>query len=241
MPSRPIMTQWWRDIVFLHWRIDPGLLIGLLPRGVRPDVHGGSAWLGLIPFRMVDAGVGRRGPVPYLGTFLETNVRVYSVDAQGRRGVVFLSLEAPRSPVVLAARLGLGVPYRWATMRAVTRGQPQTLTYSSARRSLRHAGRAAGPSSRITVRVGAGIEQPTALDLFLTSRFGLHSSLLGRTLWVPNTHAPWPLRSATLLELDDELVEAAGVIALVDCPPDSVLFSRGVRTTFGLPQLLPRR
>ena len=89
MPSRPIMTQWWRDIVFLHWRIDPGLLVGLLPRGVRPDVHGGSAWLGLIPFRMVDAGVGRRGPVPYLGTFLETNVRVYSVDAQGRRGVVF--------------------------------------------------------------------------------------------------------------------------------------------------------
>ena len=45
------------------------------------------------------------GPAaPWAGTFLETNVRLYSVDATGRRGVVFLSLDADRAVAVAAAR-----------------------------------------------------------------------------------------------------------------------------------------
>ena len=90
------MDQWWRDITFLHWPVDPALVAPLLPRGVRPDLYGGAAWVGLIPFRMVDAGVGSGRPVPWLGTFLETNVRLYSTDDRGRRGVVFCSLDADR-------------------------------------------------------------------------------------------------------------------------------------------------
>ncbi len=43
-----------------------------------------------------------------LGSFLETNVRLYSVDGTGRRGVVFLSLDTPRLDVALAARAALG-------------------------------------------------------------------------------------------------------------------------------------
>ncbi|MDQ3383183.1 MAG: DUF2071 domain-containing protein [Actinomycetota bacterium] len=235
------MSQWWRDIVFLHWRIYPDALAGRLPRGVAPDLHDGSAWVGLIPFRMVGAGIGRGGPVPYLGTFLETNVRVYTVDRQGGRGVVFLSLEAQRLLVVLAARLGFGVPYQWAAMRGVrAAGDPDTLIYSSTRRPLRSAGRRSGPSSRIVVRVGEAVREPSAQDLFLTARFGLHSSLLGAGLWVPNSHGPWPLHQATLLDLDDGLLESAGLRGLAARPPDSVLFSSGVRTTFGLPRLLTR-
>ncbi|MGQ0573304.1 MAG: DUF2071 domain-containing protein [Pseudonocardia sp.] len=54
-----------------------------------------------------------RGPsVPWLGTFLETNVRLYSVDATGRRGIVFLSLDADRAAVVAGARAVFGLPYR---------------------------------------------------------------------------------------------------------------------------------
>ena len=80
------------------------------------------------------------------------------------------------------------------------------------------------------------IDDPTPLDLFLTARFGLHTRRLGRTLWVPNTHTPWPLRQATLVDLDDDLVTAAGLPGVTAHPPDSVLFSTGVRTVFGLPQ-----
>ncbi|MDQ6658786.1 MAG: DUF2071 domain-containing protein, partial [Actinomycetota bacterium] len=116
LTTSQIMSQWWRDICFVHWRVDPALIAPRLPQGTRPDTWDGSAWVGLIPFRMVDAGIGNLGPVPRWGTFLEMNVRTYSVDRQGRRGVVFLSLEAERLAVVAAARALLRVPYQWATM-----------------------------------------------------------------------------------------------------------------------------
>ena len=38
-------------------------------------------------------------PLPYFGTFAETNVRLYSVDAAGRHGVLFRSLETTRLAV----------------------------------------------------------------------------------------------------------------------------------------------
>lgn len=40
----------------------------------------------------------------------EVNVRLYGVDGQGRRGVVFLSLEASSLPAVLAARALFSLP-----------------------------------------------------------------------------------------------------------------------------------
>ncbi len=111
------MNQDWRDLTFLHWATDPRLLQRFMPPGVRPDTFQGHSYVGLIPIRMVNAGF-RRGPgVPWAGTFLETNVRLYSVDETGRRGIVFLSLDTNRSLVVAGARLGFGLPYRWARMR----------------------------------------------------------------------------------------------------------------------------
>ena len=229
LPTRQIMSQWWRDITFAHWRIDPATLAPLLPIGVRPDVHDDSAWVGLLPFRMVDAGVGRGRPVSYLGTFLETNVRVYSVDDHGRRGVVFLSLEAERLAVVLGANASFRVPYKWAHM--TYRREGDVHHYETRRRP-------GGQRSRMSVEVGAAITEPTALERFLTARFGLHTRALGRTWWVPNSHGPWPLRRARLIDVDDELVTAAGLPDLTASAPDSVLFSEGVRTVFGLPHSL---
>ncbi len=95
------MSQFWADITFLHWRVDPDLLLPFMPPGARPDVHKGGAWVGLLPFQMQRAGIGAGPPVPYVGSFWETNVRLYSTDSRGRPGVVFLSLEAQRLAVVL--------------------------------------------------------------------------------------------------------------------------------------------
>src|SRR3954452_11291582 len=121
-----LLSQWWCDLAFLHWFVPPERVLGHLPPGTRPDVveqgpHSGRTPVALVPFRMVGSGPGHGPPVPYLGTFWETNVRLYSVDARGRRGVVFASLDASRLAVVLAARYGLGLPYRWSRMRGVER------------------------------------------------------------------------------------------------------------------------
>ena len=57
----------------------------------------------------------------------------------------------------------------------------------------------------------------------------------GRTTYWRNTHEPWPLVTAELLELQDELLADSGFPGLADRAPDSVLFSPGVTTGFSAP------
>jgi len=174
------------------------------------------------------AGPGRGHPTPYLGDFLETNVRLYSVDSEGRHGVVFRSLEASRLFTVLAARWGYRLPYVWSQMRVVRDGD--TWTWSSWRRWPDR-----GLHTHISIRVGEPLESPTELDIWLTARWGLHHQVAGRTIWTPNEHDTWPLRSAELLELSDDLVAAAG-LTVSGPPPVPVRFTSGVRTVFGWPR-----
>jgi uncharacterized protein YqjF (DUF2071 family) len=223
-----MMNQDWRDLTFLHWAVDPALVADRMPPGVRPDVLDGRTYVGLIPFRMVGAGVARGRGVPWAGTFLETNVRLYSVDDTGRRGIVFLSLDTDRAPVVAGARAVFGLPYRWARMRYDVQGDVHT--YDARLRSPR----GTGARSHVAVRVGAPRER-TPLDDFLSARWGLHVRWWGRTLHVPNVHGPWPVREAEVLALDDGLLGSVGLGHLAGRTPDHVGFSDGVHTEFGLP------
>ncbi|TDQ51671.1 hypothetical protein EV188_10831 [Actinomycetospora succinea] len=218
-----MMTQRWRDVAFLHWAVDPALVAPLLPPGVHPDVHDGVTWVGLVPFRMVGAGVLRGPSVPWFGTFAETNVRCYTVDDRGVRGIVFRSLDATRLAVVAGARAAFGLPYRWASM-AVTDDADEH-TYVTRRPH----------PSRVRVRVGDP-RPANSLEDFLTARWGLHERHARRDWYVPNVHEPWPLYDAEVLDLDDTLLAAAGFPDLADRPPDHVLWSPGVSVRFGFPR-----
>jgi len=234
LPVRPIdrvvFRQRWATLTFLHWAVDAARVAPLLPRGVRPDEHDGRTYVGLVPFHMEDVAV-RRGPaMPWVGTFCETNVRVYSVDGAGRRGVVFLSLDASRLAPVLVARWGSGLPYVWSRMSL--RRDGDRLSYRC-RRMWPGGTAVQSARSRVDVRVGDPVDAGP-LEHFLTARWGLHlTDRRGRTRYWPNAHARWPLRSAQLDELDDDLLAAAGFADLAARPPDSVLFSPGVDATFG--------
>ncbi len=230
--GRRTMRQTWADITFVHWAVEPGLVAPLLPAGTRPDVLDGVTYVGLIPFRMHRAGLGAGPPVPWLGDFLETNVRLYSVDAAGRHGVVFASLEAERLAVVLGARLVTGTPYMWARMRL--HRDADLLRYETRRRWPGPR----GVGGRMEVRLGPEITTPTPVEQFVTARFGLHTRVAGRSWWMPNHHEPWPLRRARLERLDDTLVAAAGLGGLAGQEPTSVLHSGGVHTVFGTPRAL---
>jgi len=232
-----MMNQDWRDLTMVHWAVPPQRVRRLMPPGVRPDTFEGSTYVGLVPFRMVDAGLARGPGVPWAGTFLETNVRLYSVDDTGRRGIVFLSLDTDRALVVAGARAGFGLPYRWARMRHRVRrdGDGEAHSYDARLRPPWPVAR-----SHVEVRAG-GPRERTALDDFLSARWGLHVRWWGRTLYVPNAHGPWPLREAELLDLDDGsrgsvgLLGSVGLGELAGRAPDHVAFSDGVHTEFGYP------
>ena len=225
----------------LHWPADPEIVARLLPHGTRPDLLHGVTYVGLIGFRMYRLGLGVGPAFPYLGTFLETNVRLYTVDNEGRRGVFFCSLDAERLPAVLAARIGVALPYLWSRMRLDRSGD--VLSYRCRRRWPRPAAH-----STMRLRVGSVIDDVSELDAFLTARWGLHASWYGRTIYLPNVHETWPLQRAELLALEDPidggLLSAAGF--RVDGAPVSTLYARRVRVAFGpatviRPRSYPRR
>lgn len=226
LPHPVLFDQFWADLTFVHWPVDPGTVAHLFPPGTRPDVFAdGLTYVALVPFVMRHTRLGASLPLPYFGTFAETNVRLYSVDDTGRHGVLFRSLETQRLAVVPTVRSSLGVPYTWAKMH-VTRTVDR-ISYASTRRWPR-----SGLHSRVTVTVGAPVE-PTALEVWLTARWGAHTRKAGRTWWLPNEHATWPLHAAEIDELDDELVAAAGIEPAG--PQLRALFSPGVHTRFGRP------
>lgn len=226
LPGRTVASQRWSELTFLHWRVASEMLAPLMPNGVRPDEHDGSSWVGLIAFYLDRATIAGGPAVPYFGTFTEVNVRLYGVDEQGRRGVVFLSLEASRLAAVLAARAAFSIPYFWSST-SHTRSD-DTIDY----RARRHV----GPGhTRLVTRIGEVLE-PDAIAQFLTARWALFATRFGRTMYLPNHHEPWELFSASLLTLDDTLLEVAGIPGLAGRPPDSVLYSPGVTTRFGAPR-----
>jgi uncharacterized protein len=225
LPGRVWIDQSWLNLTFVHWPVRPADVAHLYPAGTRPDLFDGITYVGLVPFRTGYTKLGTGPALPYFGTFAETNVRLYSVDDAGRHGVLFRSLEAARLAVVPAIRAGMGVPYTWARMR-ISR-TPHLITYDSVRRWPHR-----GLRSRVAVRPGETVE-PTPLEVWLTARWGAHTRKAGRTWWVPNQHDPWPLQLAQLVELDDELVAAAGVRTAGE--PLRALYSPGMRTQFGRP------
>lgn len=229
---RPVVfDQVWRDVTFVHWPVEPDSVAHLFPTGTRPDVFAdGRTYVALVPFVMDGIRLGRAPSprIPWLGSFLETNIRLYSVDDAGRHGVLFRSLETQRLLVVPAARIGLGIPYTWA--RQSLRREGDVVTYTSRRRMPDP-----GLRSVLSVRVGDPA-LPTPLETWLTARWGAHTRVAGRTVWVPNEHEPWPLRAAEVLDLRDDLLGASGARPAGE--PLRALFSEGVATRFGRPSLV---
>ena len=146
LEGRAIASQRWSDLTFLHWRVRIRRRRAAAARRASARTSSTApSWVGLIPFRLDRATLFGSPPVPYLGSFVELNVRLYGVDFWGRRGVVFRSLEASRLAAVLAARAAFRLPYFWSRTRMQREGR--SFGYDS----QRHGG---GPSSMVRVADG---------------------------------------------------------------------------------------
>jgi uncharacterized protein YqjF (DUF2071 family) len=89
--------------------------------------------------------------------------------------------------------------------------------------------------ARIAVERGGAIEAGE-LETFLTARFRLYSLRRGRLLYAEVEHAPWPLQSARLVNLEQTLTDTAGLPRPEGEP--LVHFSPGVEVRAGPPRCL---
>jgi len=197
----------WRDLLFVHWRVDPDALAELLPEGLEVDTFDGHAWLGLIPFRMDRVRFFGLPSIPTLGSFPECNVRTY-VLRDGVPGVWFFSLDAASRLAVLGGRNLWKLNYIHARFMIDSHGD--TTDY----RVRRSDGRSAHLNWTVGERLPAS--EAGSLPHFLTERYYLYAGTSRRLLRGAVWHEPWTLRRATLNRLDDEFIPQLGVETLED-------------------------
>lgn len=218
-----VMHQKWRELLFLHWTIEPEVVQATLPPGLEVDCFDGRAWLGVVPFLMRGIRPRFLPPVPYLSNFLEANVRTYVRDRHGRSGVWFYSLDCDRGVAVSTARRFFSLPYFRAAM--------QTARHASGALDYRVQRRGAAASSRFVYRGAGPVRQAAAgsLEHFLAERYRLFAWQPGpqRLITGEVEHVPYPLQDAVVLDQDTALIELAGFEAPAG-PPEHALYSAGV-------------
>lgn len=200
--------QRWESLSFVHWRYDPAAVRDLIHPSLTLEEIDGSAWVGLVPFRM-HVGLPRRAIGP--STFPETNLRTYVVGPDGVPGVWFFSLDAARLAAVAVARSWFRLPYVWASMRVDE--SDDRITYTSRRPG--------GGMLDLALSRGTQLPRPSPLEVSLTARWALYDRL-GRRRRVD--HPPWPLERATVIHLRTDLPQRAGLPA----PDGSPLVHRSV-------------
>lgn len=223
-----VLRQRWAELAYFHWRYPADEVQRLLPDGIAVDTFDGSAWVGLIPFVMRDVRVGPTPPVPYLGTFVEINVRTYVVDANGRRAVWFFSLDVPRSLIVGVARTAFALPYCWSRGAAHAEPEPGRHRYS-----MRRTWPSGPAAAEIEFTVGRPIAAADVDDLshFLSARWGLLTTRRHRVLRGSVAHPPWPLFEIDDHAIDQDVIEAAGLSSPVGSP--HAMYSPGVDVEIG--------
>jgi uncharacterized protein YqjF (DUF2071 family) len=209
----------------MHWPVPIEKLRPLVPDSLEIDRYQGMAYVGVVPFLM--QGVRPKWWPKGLGfQFPETNVRTY-VYYGDQPGVYFLSLEASSRPAVWAARKFWGLPYYLADMSLTLQGD--VFHYQSRR---------CGSGARHTVRYRLGpllgTTQPDTLEHFFLERYLLFVERRSQLFVGQVHHVPYPAQQVEVLEVQDELAAAAGLMPVTG-PPAFAHFASGVDVeVFGL-------
>jgi uncharacterized protein YqjF (DUF2071 family) len=210
--------QKWRSLAFLHWAVPVEELRRLVPAPFALDLYEGTGLVGVVPFAMREVRPSW-WPRMLVLNFLETNLRTYVV-CDKQPGVYFFSLDADSRLAVWGGRASFGLPYHHARMRMTESGGE--VVYRTRRGG-------AGPSHHVRYRVGEslGPSQPGTLEHFLLERYLLFVQRGKQVLVGQVHHSPYPARKLHVVEVQDELVAAAGLPA-VTVPPLFAHYSPGV-------------
>lgn len=228
-PNGPVvMYQRWSELLFLHWAVAPDIVGADLPEGLSVDTYEGMAWIGLVPFQMRRVRPRFLPPLPWVSNFPELNLRTYVVDALGRPGVWFYSLDTPQPLANWVARRFFYLNYR--TAQFAVEQSAETIRYES---RLRLDGAWDEAQNYNWTRQGASFTaEPGTLEFFLVERYRLFSYDWKRKQLFSGQvhHQPYPLHEVELNRYSKHLFSLNKLATPVSAPA-SVLASKGVDVT----------
>ena len=220
LPNRSFaISQEWRDLTFMHWKVDPQRLKPHLPDGLDIDFYNGDAYVGVIPFTMKNVHPKGLIPVPGVSTFAEFNVRTYVIK-DGQPGVFFLTLDAKSLVTCTYAPRAYGLAYRYA--KAKVSHQEGTYYWRSRRSSdgaeLVGSSNPKGPSRSA---------QAGSLEHFFFERYCLYTIHKGCLRRAYVHHQPWNFHEAEMNLETNSLLESYELDLDVH-RPDFLHFSTGL-------------
>jgi uncharacterized protein YqjF (DUF2071 family) len=184
--SRWTLGQTWEDTLWAHWRVPSDSLRRRVPDELEVEEHDGSAWLGVMFFRV--RALRARGvlPLPGISSFLQLNVRTYVRGPDGLPGVWFFSIDASSRLATLGVRRVYRVPCFHARMLLDRSGEWREAECA------RLGERGKVFSGRYRPAGDAFRAESGTLEWFLTERYRLYTGN-GRT---EIHHDLWQLRRA---------------------------------------------
>jgi len=223
-----VLSMRWEDLLFAHWRVEPGTVEANLPGGFEVDTYDGAAWLGVVPFVM--RNIRPRGTPRCLGLdFAELNLRTY-VRVGGERGVYFFSLDADDILGVTGARLGYDLPY-YRAKTDVDTGDGE-IRFGSSRRDPR------APSAEFDATYspkGEGfVADEGSLAEFLTERYAFFVASGDGVVRGEISHPRWRLYDADAEFRTNTLFDANG-FGKPDGDPH-LLYGEGIDVTASVPR-----
>ena len=213
LPPGPwLISQSWRDVLFAHWAVKPGIVRDLLPAGLEADVLEGAAWVSIVALQVTDMRVRNLPALPGAGRFAQVNVRTY-VRAGGDPGVYFFSADVGSRIAAKAAGAAYRLPFKAAALKATARAdgwidfRGHRHDDKSAEISMRYRG--AGPV------LPAG---PGSVDHWLTERYVMYAAGKDGGLYRGEIHhRPWLLQEGTA-EIEVESMSRSAGFGLEPVP-----------------------
>jgi uncharacterized protein len=186
-----IISQRWRDLIFLHYSVDPKKLQPLVPFPL--DLYRGQAVVSIVPFTMGCIRFPFLIPIPGLSQLLELNLRTYII-VNGKPAVYFITLDSNHLPGVLIARWFFSLPYRWVKLNFNFK---DSYSFSS-------------PDFAINAEVGNEM-MANEFDLWTTERYALFTKRGERIFIGEVEHQKWKLQSIEISDLKDHFSQKFGI------------------------------
>jgi len=200
------MQQIWKDLLFLHYRIQFDLLRKLVPSRLELDQYNNECWISITPFKMRKVRLRVFLPIPTTYNFLELNLRTY-VKHNGRPGIYFFSLDASSTIAAMVARIA-SLPYFRASMSIEDKNNH--FNFESYRK-----GSAKTPAD-FKVDYNPHSEPFLApegtLNHWLVERYCLYQTTkTNKIVTIDIHHLPWKLQNANAEISTNSLIEAMGI------------------------------
>jgi hypothetical protein len=219
-PNSHAFSQEWRNLTFMHWKIDPIRLAPYIPEGLELDIYEGKAYVGVIPFEMKKVRPRFLPWLPGISNFPEFNIRTY-VTKDGKGGVLFLTLDAYSRITCAYAPRAYGLPYRYSKCKFSAKDEIYSWESKRVSNGLSLCGEACAKGENMRAK-------KDSLEEFLFERYSLYTVKNG-TLQITHTqHDPWVFQEGKVTVEDNSLTESYDLGIKDVLKPDMVHVSTGV-------------